>query len=200
MGRRYLFNVVLLLVSAFSTPAGAARLNLGFISYDVLIPSDIGTPGVNVFNVSNFTGDPLAGGFALPPDFPAFAALTLVGSSLTLDDGGPPNIVPLGNIGPGPMTPPLSLQFADTASFSSAVFTATLSQTRFLLSDGFIFEADSSAVTATLLPSVGPSLAAGSDFAIIAVEGQIVPEPGSLMLTAVTLAGGLIYARSHRRA
>src|SRR4051794_6012957 len=101
MPRRCLFFFVLLLVSAFSTTAFGDTINVGVLSYDVLFAGDIDNPGVNVVNVVNFTGDPLSGGFALPPDFPVFTALTFAGSSLSISDGGPPLLISLGDIGPG---------------------------------------------------------------------------------------------------
>lgn len=45
-------------------------VNVGLISFDVLIPADINVPGVSVFTISNFTG-----GFALPADFPVVDSL-----------------------------------------------------------------------------------------------------------------------------
>src|SRR5436190_15593087 len=101
---RHPFAFVLPLVLCISAAAFGDTLNLGFISYAVLSPADVGTPGINVFNIANFTGDPLSAGFALPPDFPVFTALTFFGSNLTLFDSGPPVVVPLGPIQPGPIT------------------------------------------------------------------------------------------------
>jgi hypothetical protein len=172
-------------------------INLGLISFDVLIP---GSPngGVNVFNISNFTGDPGSGGFALPPDFPVYTFLTFINGSLTLP-GGPP-VIPLGDIGPGSLIPPPNLQFPDTTSFSSAVFTATLGQLNLLLSDGSTFISVSSTFQVTLLPSSGPTLAAGTDFAVISVTGQIsspIPEPSTFLVGGV-LAVLILRYRNRR--
>src|SRR5689334_22198339 len=61
--------VVCAMALLFPVAALCDTVNIGFISYDVFIPGGAGTPGTNVFNISNFTGDPSSGGFALPPDF-----------------------------------------------------------------------------------------------------------------------------------
>lgn len=169
------------LLALFPSLAFAVPINIGLISFDVLIPGG-GTPGVNVFNVSNLTG-----GFALPPDFPALDPLVFLNSSLTLTDGGTPTVISLGNLGPGALDPTIPVQFPDSALFSSAIFVATLSQTSFLLSDGTTFVAASSAITVELLPSFGPSLVPGADFALITVSPSPVPEPGTLFLLGTGL-------------
>src|SRR5580658_9899718 len=86
-------------VALFLT-AGAACANsvdLGVLSYDVFIPGAPGMPGVDAFDIANFTG-----AFGLPPDFPVSGNLTLVGATLTLFPlGQPSEVLALGNIGPG---------------------------------------------------------------------------------------------------
>src|SRR4051794_31074552 len=108
--------IVLLLLVIFSTAASADTINLGLISFDVLLPADGGNPGANSFNIVNFTGNPSSGGFALPPDFPAFTALPFLVSSLTVTSGGSSAGIPLGIIPSGPIAP-LELQFPDTTLF-----------------------------------------------------------------------------------
>jgi len=178
---------VVLLTFAFSVGARGATLYLGVLSFDVLIP---GPSGVNAFNISNFTGDPLGGGFALPPDFPVYDSLTFANSGLTITNGGPVMFA-LGGIAPGTFDSGGSLEFPDSTSFVSAQFSATLSQTNLLLSDGTTFIADSPAITAIMLASAGPSLVAGADFALISVTGDFstgVPEPTSFLLLGIPLA------------
>lgn len=160
-------------------------INIGLISFDVSIPGDMNTPGANVFNILNFTGDPSSGGFALPPDFPVMDSLTFLNSSLTLMSGGPPLVIPLGDLGPGSLSPTDPVQFPDTTSFSGAIFTATLNQTSFLLADGSTFVAGSSTIAAEILPLSGPFLVAGSDFAVIAVSEA--PEPSTMFLVGGVL-------------
>jgi hypothetical protein len=172
------------------TAAVCDTFNIGLISYDLLIPGDTNLPGTNVFNILNLTGDPSSGGFALPPDFPVIDSLTFLNSSLTLFDGGSPIVILLGDLGPGALDPTDPVQVPAGSLFSAAVFSATLSQTQFLLSDGSTFTAGSSAVSATILPSSDTSLTAGTDFALIAVSS--VPEPSSVLLLgaiAVILIG-----------
>ena len=83
------------------TVAFCDTVNVGLISFDLFIPGDINTPGVNVFNIYNLTG-----GFALPPDFAAVDSLTFLSSSLTLINGGTPLVIPLGDLGPEHWTRP----------------------------------------------------------------------------------------------
>src|SRR5437879_5593489 len=97
---RYAFALLIgLPVSSF-----CATINIGLISFDVLIPAGPGTPGVNVLDISNFTGDPLLGGFALPPDFPAFSSLKFLNAKATFM-GGSTLVVNLGDIAPGTPAP-----------------------------------------------------------------------------------------------
>ena len=90
----------LALLLLFPVLSFCTTVYVGFISFDVLIPAGAG-PGVNVFNISNFTGDPGSGGFALPPDFRVFTNLTFLHASLTVDNGVSPVLNPLGALGPG---------------------------------------------------------------------------------------------------
>lgn len=165
-------------------------VNVGIISFDNLIPGSAGAPGVNVFDISNYTGDPSAGGFALPPDFPSFTGLTFSSSQLTLVSGGSSQTIDLGDIGPGPLTATGPIQFPDTTLFSSASFTATTVNLMITLSDGTNVAGPFS-IDALILPSSGPSLVAGTDFALItATPVTGVPEPsesGLLMLFAVVI-------------
>jgi hypothetical protein len=155
----FVLSIVLLLAPTVAT---CATVDLGLISFDLLIPGTANAPGVNVFNIFNFTGDPASGGFALPPDFPVLDSLTLLNSSLTLMSGGPPMMIPLGDLGPGALSPTSSMQFPDTSVFTGAIFTATLGQTAFLLSDGSTFHPRSPVITAEFLRASGPSLVAGT--------------------------------------
>jgi hypothetical protein len=187
----------LLISLLVTTPAVADTIAIGLLSFDVLIPGGPGIPGVNVFNISNLTGNPASGGFALAPDFPVFSSLTLLGSTLTLMDGGAPLVVTLGDIGPGALTPPSSIQFSDTTFFSSAVLSATLSSSSLLLADGSTFIADST-ITAKLVPSGGPSLLAGSDFAVIDATST-VPEPSSFILLVPVFATMILVSTIRRK-
>src|SRR5688500_3442859 len=100
-------------------------INLGFVSYDVLIAGDAESPGVNAFSISNFTGDPRTCWFSLAPDFPFYSSPFFTGASFTLTLDGLVSVVHLGDLGPGSFSSP-SLEFPSIQLFSSAVFSATL--------------------------------------------------------------------------
>lgn len=84
---RWSSPVLCLLIVLLLAPAVAFcdTVNLGLISFDILIPGDVNTPGVNVFNIFSFIG-----GFALPPDFPVLDSLAFRSSSFTPMMGGIP--------------------------------------------------------------------------------------------------------------
>jgi len=188
----YIVSILL----ACSTVALGGVVNLGILNFDELIPGDGDNPGVNVFSITNLTGDPLLSGFALPPDFPVFTFVDFLNSILTLDDGGSLPVVDLGIISPGPFAPPGSLLFPDTVAFTSGIFSATLSQTSLLLADGTTFIAGSSTVVVTIVPS-GGSLVPG-DFAIISVTGELAPEPRTIVLVLGALGAFAAFSRTRR--
>jgi hypothetical protein len=150
-------------------------LTLGFLSFDNLIPDAAAQIGVNVFDITNLTGD--ASGD------PTFTSVTFKNSSLTVP-GGP--AIALGDIAAQSFFFNLpAVQFPDTQSFASAEFKATLDLTTFLLLDGVsTFTANSAAIDVLLLPSSGNSLVAGVDVATITVSNSptLVPEPNSWLL------------------
>ncbi|MFI5305589.1 MAG: PEP-CTERM sorting domain-containing protein [Nitrospiria bacterium] len=179
----------------------AYSIPVGVVSFDNFIPADptSAIPGVNAFNLNNLTGPS-----GLPPDFPVTDSLIFDNSNLvvTFADGSTQSIS-LGDIGPGLLSdssgnPLFNLQFADTTNFMSASFTAILNEASFLLADGSTFNANSTAVIATILPSTGAYLSAGVDYAVIDVApaASPVPEPSTLILMAIGLMGFLVLKRN----
>jgi hypothetical protein len=83
-------------------------------------------------------------------------------------------------------------QFAGDTLFTSALFTATLSDTTLQLDGGGTFIADPT-VTAMLLPSSGPDLLAGTDLVVLqATEASSsTPEPSSAALIAISILAAL---------
>jgi len=167
------------------TAAKADLISLGVLSYDTFIPGGLGSPGVDAFNIANFTGP-----FNLPPDFPVTDNLTLQGATLTLfQNGQTPQVLMLGDIGPGFLLDSFGnpvVQVPDNELFTSAEFTATLSVTQFALASGGSFVANSAAIDALLLPSSGPSLTADVDQTLIEAAGAFptvtTPEPAGVVL------------------
>ncbi|MBZ5634920.1 MAG: hypothetical protein LAO55_17500 [Acidobacteriia bacterium] len=189
-----LFSLGALLALA-SVSAHADTISLGFVSFDILIPGAPELPGVNAFSITNFTGSN-----SLSPDFPVATDLSFLGSSLTLagDFNGTVNI---GTVVPG-STSPAALEFPETTLFSSATFSANLSQTIFALSDGRTFQATDRALSVELLPFSGLNLSPSLDFAVITVEAtevrSAVPEPSYGYILCVAFVAAYLV-RSPRR-
>jgi hypothetical protein len=177
-----IMTATLALVGATGSQAAAAPI--GIVSFDELIA---GPDGVNAFNVSNLTG-----AFALPLDFPVVETIGFIDATLTLTrTDGTSAIVALGDVAPGPLLdtfgfPLATLMFADSQTFAAATFQATVSQLTLLLADGTTLAADSSLITASLVPLAGDTLSVG-DFALIEVTPRDDPPP-----TAVSEAPSLL--------
>ena len=62
-----------------SSAAYADIVPVGVLSYDTFIPAGNGSPGVDAFDIANFTG-----AFNLAPDFPVTDSLTFKSAVLTL--------------------------------------------------------------------------------------------------------------------
>jgi hypothetical protein len=161
--------------------ANAVALDLGFISFDNVIPGAPGSPGINGFSIFNFTGD-----FALPDSFPSLTAVTFMNATLALS-GPSPETLSLGDLAPGAYDPiSLGVTFPDTVVFTSATLAATLSQTTLNLADGSLFTAPSPILTVVLSPSLPPDLTAGVDLALITVSTP-EPKPASVVLLAMAV-------------
>lgn len=166
--------------------------NLGVVSFVTAIPGALGLAGVNTFDIDNFTGDPITGGFALPPDFPSLTAVTFKNSSLTVQIGNTKQVILLGDIGPGTLdffTIP-ALGFPDFTQISSATFTTTLDVQSQLLADGSIFQDNSAQISTLLTDSSAGVLVADSDSNLITVSNVLLatPEPANWLMLATIVA------------
>lgn len=188
-------KLILVVIALAASPLSGEIVNIGVFSFNNLNPGVSGSPGINDFEIDNFTGSL----FGLPPDFPVADSITFDGVQATLfpSGGGSSQTISLGDLAPGVYTPD-GLQFLDTSQFAEATLQATLSQTSFALSDGATFLADSAAIDATLLPSLGPVLQPGQDFVILSVSGEVsaIPEARHSALFLVILIVGLLTLRA----
>jgi hypothetical protein len=174
------------IVIALLAPSLAqASIDLGVLSFNTLIPGAPNSPGLNDFEIDNFTG-----ASDLPPDFPVSGPLTFDNSSLLLTfQGGSRQTVLLGDLAPGSYTP-ASLQFSATMAFTSALFKATLSQTGLSLYDGSSTQASSAQISINLVPSAGA-------YSLIAVNvgTAAVPEPNPAILELLALIASAFVGR-----
>ena len=73
-------RVSLALILLGIRPLSADIVNIGVLSFNNLNPGSHGSPGINDFEIDNFT----RGIFALPPDFPVVGSITLDGVQVSL--------------------------------------------------------------------------------------------------------------------
>lgn len=198
MKRHIIFILALLLVGSVSGRAG--EVTVGLLSFDQFIPASGTTPGVNAFDIYNFTGSTWGSFAGLPY---ASDPLSFTNATLTVEYELActtvicphvvvvfPKTVNLGDIAPGELLDssgnPIA-QFPSTDLFLSATLTATLTPATFQLSDGTTFTAGGS-ITANLTAPPNHFLVAGTDFAPInAQPAQITPEPSPLVELIVGL-------------
>jgi PEP-CTERM motif len=190
LGLRCACHVLLVLAGLIlgAANAGADSIAVGAISFDIVNPG-----ATNAFTVYNLTGSNSAA-----PDFPVTDNLTFNGATVTATDSSGSTTDSLGDVGPGAG----QVFVLSSDEFSQAVFSATLSQTIFELSDGTTFQADSNALSVTLLPASPPDLVAGQDFALITVTGSTVvtpaPEPSTWLLLLIGVLGLAVSVRARQ--
>ncbi len=176
--------------------------NAATLSFDSLTAGSGGSPGTNIFQIYNYTGDPAIGGEALLPDFPIFTPLVFTEATLSVVVGGTIQSINLGDLSPGPLSLP-TLQFSSETQFSSATFAARISPATFSLSNGLSYSVFNTLVQFTLLPSSGDTLVADIDLGVIEIEASElssepspIPEPSTIFV-AIPL---LILFRKYQRA
>ena len=178
------------LALGLAAPANADQFPVGFLSLVTITPSGPSTAGTMGLQIANYTGDPAAGGWALPPDFPVFTAFTFQNLSFTYVVGGISLAVPVADLGPGATT---AIELPDTTAVASASLTGTLPVT-FRLFDGTDWLATSDSFSVVLLPSLGSTLTPDFDSAVLFVDANPtggpapVPEPAAAVLLITALA------------
>lgn len=172
---------------------GGTFINLGVFSFDELIPSGE-SPGINQFIVSNLSGDPLLGGYALPPDFPVATFLPFSNVQVTLY-GFPDATVSLGTVDSG-FHLDSALQFPSSVQFEAARFQAEL-PLWFQLVDGTIVRPLKPILDFRLDPFQDGFLIPGVDSVVLAVEVEpltTVPEPASWHCVLLSLIPYVFFA------
>jgi hypothetical protein len=191
------FALVPLLLCILPVAAAADTIDIGLMSFDVVIPAGV-APGVNAIDLYDFTGT----------TYGPFAGLPYVVDPLDLDDamltvyfvgGGSSVVFQNQDLSPGELLyfPGSPQEFPSNTEIASAVLTATLSQTTFTLSDGSTFTALAD-ISVDLLPSSGGTLEAGVDFAPIDAQsagGSATPEPSPGILVSLGMLGLALWRK-----
>jgi hypothetical protein len=182
MRRIFLVLALVTVLLGFCDRSFADSIAVGTFSYDPVFASTPGFPGLDAFDIYNFTG-----GSDLPPTFPVATSLTFNSLNLVVTNAdGSSTTYSEGSAGEGP-TFFLDTLVSDSTSPLGAVLTGTFSPLTITLSDGTtVYIAGD--FTTTLSPSLGTFLTAGIDSTTIFATVQPVPEPSSLLLMACSLA------------
>jgi hypothetical protein len=189
--------MVVLALCALPGPARADKVQVGQVTFNAV---SSGTPGLDQFEVDNFTGTNNLFGILSPvADNLAFLSATLTltcaNAACTSDLGGSTLVIQLGEIDPGSV---VTQFFSSTDEFSQAVFTENFSETNVGLVDGATF-LGSESMTTDLLPSSGTTLTAGQPGDTVTLFDSsapvATPEPCALLMISVGLAGLFVMRR-----
>jgi hypothetical protein len=183
----------MVVLALWALPGGtrADSVQVGQVSFNAV---SAGTPGLNQFEVDNFTGTNNLFGILSPvADNLAFLSATLTltcaNAACTSDLGGGTQVIQLGEIDPGAI---VTQFFSSTDEFSQAVFTENFSETSVRLIDGTTF-LGSESMTTDLLPSSGTALTAGQPGDTVTLfdpsAPAVTPEPCTWLMISGGLAG-----------
>lgn len=164
-----------LLLAASALPA-AAGVPVGTIS--LAVDFKLGTYSIQI---RNLTGDPAAGGYALPPDYPVLTALTWQQASVTyttIDQSGNQlsRTVALGTIAPGTFTS-RDLVFNQSTVFQSITLSAVIVPGTFVTRTGTYTSPDL-AVAAELKRQDGKTVQAFDSADVLVTQANAVTSTG----------------------
>jgi hypothetical protein len=162
--------------------AFADGVAIGTFSFDPVFAPTSQSPGLDSFDISDYTG-----GSSLPTIFPVATSLNFGNLDLVVTNAdGTVTSYSEGSAGEG------STFFFDTLVYDTqtpldATLNGTISPITIALSDGSTINIGGN-FTAVLDPSLGSALTAGVDSTTIFASPQAVPEPSSLLLLCSGLA------------
>ena len=189
--RRCLLAIALVIAAGVCIePALADSVPIGQISFDVAIPTLLGLPGVNSFDLTNLTG-----GSITAPSPGVIDLITLSGQLTLVESGGGTQNITFTSVGLG------TIDLFDVASdvqILSATLTGTLDQTLVTLNGGTspVTLSSSFVVTDPFNGAIGLTACDGTNTCSQGVLSATIPEPGTLLLLGSGISVLLFLKRS----